>query len=479
MIGKLPPHSLEAEQAVLGGLLLETEAWDEVNSLLTPSSFYKPSHQKIYEILCFLKDKNEATDLVTTINLLQEKGFLEQIGGQTYLTELLDKTPSAANIVYHAKIVSEKKVIRNVIHISEKIIERAYKQDFEDVFDFLNDTEAEIFSISGEKKLQDMTSASQLMELSMDSLHRLSGQKGDVIGIASGFNELDYMTAGFKESEMIIVAARPSMGKTAFLVNFTLHALLENKQSVAFFSVEMSKEQMAIRMLSQMTRIPLSHLRVGNLADKSWDILMKKASVLSEAKLFIDDTTPISPAEIRSKCRKLKSKNGLDMIVIDYLQLMILNKKVESREREVSEISRQLKALSKELKVPVIALAQLNRAVENRSDQRPQLSDLRESGSIEQDADLIMMLYRDEYYNRHSEHKGIAELIVNKQRNGPTGMVKLKWNPEYGLFSNYVGQESPPPIGGPDSRPYIDSPPSSDHGLERMPDLSQTKNFAD
>ena len=472
----LPPHSLEAEQAVLGGLLLEPEAWDDVSPLLAPESFYKPSHQKIYEVLYSLKNRNEATDLVTTVNLLREKDLLEQIGGQAYLTDLLDKTPSAANIAYHAKIVSEKKTLRRVIHVSQKIIERAYKQDFEDILDFLNDTEAHIFSISEDKKLETMTSASQLMELSMDSLHRLSERNEDIIGIASGFNELDHMTAGFKESEMIVVASRPSMGKTAFLVNLTMHALLQDKKSVAFFSVEMSKEQMALRMLSQMTRIPLGHLRVGKLADKSWDILMKKASILSEAKLFIDDTAPISPTEIRSKCRKLKSKNNLDMIVIDYLQLMNLNHKVENREREVSEISRQLKALSKELKVSVIALAQLNRSVESRSDKRPLLSDLRESGSIEQDADLIMMLYRDDYYNHQSEDKGTVELIVNKQRNGPIGTVKLKWNPEYGLFSNYMEPQPPSPSG---PRPYDTRPTHTKTSLEGMPDLSETKNFAE
>ena len=306
--------------------------------------------------------------------------------------------------------------------------------------------------------------------------------QGDIIGVGSGFNELDHMTAGFKEGEVIIVAARPSMGKTAFLVNLVVHALLREKKKVAFFSVEMSKEQMALRMLSLICRIPLSHLRVGKLSDKSWSVLITKASELSESKLFMDDTAPISPVEIRSKCRKLKAKGNLDMVVVDYLQLMSLNKRVENREREVSEISRQLKALSKELKVPVIALAQLNRSVESRTDQRPLLSDLRESGSIEQDADVIMMLYRDEYYNKDSDQKGVTELIVNKQRNGPVGTVKLRWVAEYGLFDNPIQEDlGPPPPTAQHGPPSYGPGPAeslSEKTSHDTTDLSHLTNFA-
>ena len=475
----IPPQSLEAEKAVLGGILLDHEAFFEIATLLNPESFYKPSHQKIYEALSQLKNKNEPTDLVTVTNFLKQEGVLEQVGGLSYISELTEHTPSSANILHHAQIVSEKKLIREVIKASQGIVANGYKQDFETASDYLSQSEASIFALSNDIKRGDMVKASELVESSMDALQILSQREGDgIIGVGSGFDELDEMSAGFKESEMIIIAARPSMGKTALLVNITLNALLKEKRSVAFFSIEMSKEQVALRMLSQITKIPLSNLRNGKLAEKSWDILMTKAGVLSGTSLFIDDTAPISPVEIRSKCRKLKAQGTLDMVVIDYLQLMGLNHKVENREREVSEISKQLKSLSKELKVPVIALAQLNRSVENRSDQRPLLSDLRESGSIEQDADLIMMLYRDEYYNKNSEEKGIAELIINKQRNGPTGKVKLGWIPEYGLFTNYIDQDNIPP-DRPKGRPSQAPSSQTINSINFSPDISSYTNLAD
>lgn len=448
---RIPPQNIEAERSILGGLMLEQSAWDEVADLLVEEDFYKPSHRKVFAAIRDLNKRNQPTDLITVSNHLLSTAELDTIGGPSVLADMIDQTPSTANIASYAKIVQEKSLLRKLIQTGQGFVDRAYLQNFDDISGFLDSVEAEIFAVAEQKTTVGLTDASSLVKVSLEKLELLYTQKLSVTGIPSGFNELDDMTAGFQPGELIIVAARPSMGKTAFSLNIAVHAALREKKKVAYFSVEMGKEQVMIRLLSGAAKIRLSDLRVGSIDDKSWPRLINVAASMSETGLFIDDSSGISPFEIRAKARRMKAKYGLDLIMIDYLQLMSLKQRVENREREVSEISKLLKSIAKELQVPVIALAQLNRGVEGRSDRRPMLSDLRESGSIEQDADVIMMLYREDYYDRDNpEIKGLAEVIVAKQRNGPTDVVKLRWVPEYGLFENNITNfqpmpEAPPP----------------------------------
>ncbi|RME88739.1 MAG: replicative DNA helicase [Planctomycetota bacterium] len=435
----LPPQNIASEQSVLGGLLTDPEAWTEVSDLLQEDDFYKPAHQKIFAAIRDLYNKAQHCDLITVTNYLMDKKQLDLIGGPAYLAELIEKTPTAANIQSYAKIVHEKSLLRKMIRTSSKIIEKAYEQDFEDINSFIDEAESSIFSVAEQKSSQGLTSSSEIVKISLEKLDELCGKKGDITGIPTGFIELDKLTAGLHAGELIILAARPSMGKTALSLNIALHAALREKKSVAYFSLEMAKEQVMIRALASESQVELQNLRIGQIKDQDWPRIISTAAKLSESRLYIDDTSGISPFEIRSKARRLQSKEGLDLIVVDYLQLMTLKQKVENREREVSEISKMLKAIAKELQVPVLSLAQLNRGVEGRSDRRPLLSDLRESGSIEQDADIIMMIYREEYYDRDNpDVKGLAEVIIGKQRNGPTGVVKLKWLSQYGLFVNNI-----------------------------------------
>ena len=344
--------------------------------------------------------------------------------------------------------MTDKALIRRLIHSAQEIVDKGYEQDFNDVESFVDGAEASVFAIAEKRNDSGLVEASELVKGTLEKLEELYALKSDVTGVASGFTELDDMTAGFQSGEIIILAARPSMGKTAFSLNLCIQAALREKRKVAYFSLEMSKEQLMIRLLSIASKVPLGALRIGQLDDKAWPRLINTAAAMSDAGLFIDDTSGISPFEVRARARRLKAKHGLDMIIIDYLQLMSMKQRIESREREVAEISKTLKAIAKELKVPVIALAQLNRGVEGRSDRRPMLSDLRESGSIEQDADIIMMLYREDYYDRDNpEIQGISEVIVGKQRNGPTGTVKLNFKSEYGIFQDLdrSGPAPPPP----------------------------------
>ena len=447
MENRLPPQSIDAEKSILGGLMLEQDAWDDVSELLADEDFYKPSHKKIYAAIRELRRRETPADLVTVSNHLMERGELESIGGAVYLAELSDQTPSAANIASYAKIVKDKSLLRKVIASSQTFVDKAFSQEFENVDSFLDAIEAEVFRLTESKTTNGLTDASELVKVSLEKIESLYASKLKVTGVSSGFNDLDELTAGFHPGELIIIAARPSMGKTAFSLNIAQHAVLRNKQKVAYFSVEMGKESVMVRMLASSAKIRLSDLRVGQIDDQAWPRLINTAAALSETGLFIDDSSGISPFEIRAKARRMKAKYGLDMIMIDYLQLMSMKNRMESREREVSEISKLLKSIAKELQVPVVALAQLNRGVEGRSDRRPMLSDLRESGSIEQDADVIMMLYREDYYDRDKpEIKGVAEVIIAKQRNGPTDTVKVRWIPEYGIFDNLVrGPDAPMP----------------------------------
>jgi replicative DNA helicase len=450
--------------------MFEPEAWDEVADILVDDDFYRPANRIVFAAIRDLARKSEPVDLVTVTNFLINSGQLESVGGPTYLTELLDQTSTTVQIKAHANIIKEKSLLRTLIATGQDFVGRAYSSDFTDVPTFINEFESSVFKISESGAKQDLIDSSDLVKLSIERLEMLFANKGEIIGTPSGFFDLDKLTAGFQPKELIIIAARPSMGKTAFSLNVALHAALRAGKSVAYFSVEMAKEQLMLRALASEAKIPLGSMRTGNLGENEWTRLIDAAAKMSEANFFIDDTSGLSPYELHAKARRIKAKKGLDMIIVDYLQLMSLKTKVESREREVSEISKTLKAVAKDLGVPVIALAQLNRGVEGRSDRRPMLSDLRESGSIEQDADVIMMLYRDDYYDRDNpELKGNAEVIIGKQRNGPTDTVKLRWQPEIGLFSNHTGDR---PAGPFPMRPAGAAP----QGPPRPP--GGPKNFA-
>ncbi len=437
MATRIPPQNLDAEQSILGGLMVDVYAWDQIASLISEDDFYKIAHRKIFSVIQNLYNRNQPVDIITVSNLLIEKKELDVIGGPVYLAEVMNSTPTASNIASYAQIVREKALMRKLIHLSSEIIEKSYSETYADVESFLDEVEGQIFSLAERKQTSGLIGAAELIKVSIDKLTELSSRTSDVTGISSGFTFLDKMTAGFQPGELTIIAARPSMGKTAFSLNIAQHAALREKKVVAYFSVEMAKEQLMMRMLASEAKVSLSDLRKGHVGDTAWPRLIDKASKMAEAPIYIDDTSGISPFEIRAKARRLKAQHGLDIIMVDYLQLMDLKQKVESRERAVSEISKTLKAIAKELQVPVIALAQLNRGVEGRSDRRPMLSDLRESGSIEQDADVIMMLFREDYYDRDNpEVKGHSEVIIGKQRNGPTGTVKLKWEANIGRFSD-------------------------------------------
>ena len=432
---KLPPQNIEAEQSVLGGILIENEAVNKVMEILSADDFYRDAHRKIFNALINLSERDEPADLITVKNELQKTNQLDSIGGASYITSLMDSVPTAANIEYYAKIVKEKAILRNLIQTSTEIITKSY-QDRGDVEEFLDEAEREIFQISENRVKPSFYPIKKVVKDSFEIFQRLYEKKELVTGVPSGFKELDRMTAGFQPSDLIIVAGRPSMGKTAFCLNVAQHAAIENKITVGIFSLEMSKEQLVIRMFCSEARVEGNRLRTGFLAESDWPKLTIAAGNLSEAPIFIDDTAALSVLELRAKARRLKSDHGLGMLVIDYLQLMRGRSRVENRQQEISEISRSLKALSKELNIPVIAVSQLSRRTEERQGMRPQLSDLRESGAIEQDADLILFIYRDEVYNRSADNpnRGKAELIIGKQRNGPIGQIELQFEDKFTAF---------------------------------------------
>lgn len=457
MSTRIPPQNLEAEQSILGGLMLDREALDQVGDMLRAEDFYKPAHQKIYDAIKELHGKSQPIDIITVTNVLQAQGHMDVAGGPEYLISLLDKTISSANIVSHAKIVRDKATLRRLIQTNSQLIEKAYNQDFVDVESFVDQAESEIFKIGENKTASGLVGSMEIVKASIQKIEELYKRKADVTGVGTGFTELDKMTSGLHPGEMTIIAARPSMGKTAFSLNIAQHIALRLKKTVAYFSLEMGKESMMMRMLSAESKVNMSEIRNGRIQDSAWPKLINAASALSEASIFIDDTPGVSPFEIRSRARRLKAEHGIDVIMIDYLQLMSMKQKFNSREQEVAEISKSLKAIAKELQVPIIALAQLNRGVEGRADRRPMLSDLRESGSIEQDADVIMMLYRDDYYDKDDpEKQGHAEVIIGKQRNGATGTVKLRFDAKYNRFRDAESQavspmappQAPPPMPG-------------------------------
>ena len=439
---KLPPQHLEAEQSVLGGILIENEAINRVTEILDADDFYRDAHRKIFNALINLSERDEPADLITLTNELRKTDQLDSIGGASYLTSLIDSVPTAANIEYYAKIVKEKAILRKLIQTSTEIITQSY-EDRGDVEVFLDEAERAIFEISEKRVRPSFYSIRDIVKESFKTIERLFQKKELVTGVPSGFKELDRMTAGFQPSDLIIIAGRPSMGKTAFCLNVAQYAAIENKIPVAVFSLEMSKEQLVIRMLCSEAHVEGTRLRTGYLNESDWPKLTIAAGNLSEAPIYIDDTAALSVLELRAKARRLKSERGLGMLIIDYLQLMKGRARVENRQQEISEISRSLKALSKELNIPVIAVSQLSRKTEERTGNRPQLSDLRESGAIEQDADLIIFIYRDEVYNRSEDNpnRGKAEVIIGKQRNGPIGKIDLAFLDKFTTFKDlYKGE---------------------------------------
>jgi replicative DNA helicase len=439
---KLPPQNIEAEESILGGILIENEAINRVTEILDPDDFYRDAHRKIFNALINLSERDEPADLITLTNELRKIDQLDSIGGASYLTSLIDSVPTAANIEYYAKIVKEKAILRKLIQTSTEIITQSY-EDRGDVEVFLDEAERAIFEISEKRVRPSFYSIREIVKDSFTTIERLFKKKELVTGVPSGFKELDCMTAGFQPSDLIIIAGRPSMGKTAFCLNVAEYAAIENKIPVAIFSLEMSKEQLVIRMLCSQAHVEGTRLRTGYLNESDWPKLTIAAGNLSEAPIYIDDTAALSALELRAKARRLKSEHGLGMLIVDYLQLMKGRARVENRQQEISEISRSLKALSKELSIPVIAVSQLSRKTEERTGNRPQLSDLRESGAIEQDADLIIFIYRDEVYNRSEDNpnRGKAEVIIGKQRNGPIGKIDLAFLDKFTTFKDlYKGE---------------------------------------
>jgi len=429
---RLPPQALEAETSLLGGLLIDPEAIHRVADALKPEDFYRQAHQKVFRAALQLFEKDEPTDVIALSNQLSMMGDLDSVGGAAYLAQLAASVATSASIHFYAKLIREKSMLRGLITVATEIVEQGYAGE-DEVHQFLDDAERSIFEISERNIRQAFTPVREIVKDSFKAIEKLFENKSAVTGIPTGFKKINELTSGLQRSDLIIIAGRPSMGKTAFALNLATNAAFESKLACAIFSLEMSKEQLVQRMLCSEARVDSSKLRCGYLKESDWPRLTKAASRLSEAPLFIDDTPALSVLEMRAKTRRLKKQHEIGLVVVDYLQLM-RGEHTDSREREISEISRSLKALAKELNVPVIALSQLNRGVEARTDKRPQLSDLRESGAIEQDADLIAFIYRDEVYNRDSPEKGIAEIILGKQRNGPIGYARLKFFHEFTRF---------------------------------------------
>lgn len=434
---KLPPQNLEAEQSVLGGILLDNPALNTVLEALTQADFYSDAHRKIFKAIIDLSERSEPCDLITLSNILKDQKRIDQVGGTAYLASLVDNVASSANISYYVKIIKEKSVLRRLIGSATEILNKSYDAGM-DVDDILDEAEHAIFEISENKIRPAFHPIREIIRESFKTIERLYDKKELITGVATGFEKLDELTSGLQNSDLIIIAGRPSMGKTAFALNIAQYAALEAGVPVAIFSLEMAREQLATRMLSAEARVDSQRLRKGFLGETDWPKLTTAAGRLSDAPIYIDDTPAITVMEMKAKSRRLKADAGLGLVVLDYLQLMRGSSFKDSREQEISEISRSLKALAKELSLPVIALSQLNRKVEDRTNRRPQMADLRESGAIEQDADVIAFIYRDEVYNRSDDNpeKGMAEIIIGKQRNGPTGIVKLAFQEKYTRFEN-------------------------------------------
>ncbi|MBS4177629.1 replicative DNA helicase [Lederbergia citrea] len=436
LLDRTPPQNIEAEQAVIGAIFLEPSALILASEILIPEDFYRSSHQKIFDCMLKLSETGKAVDLITVTEELAAAKLLEDVGGVSYLSEIAVSVPTAANIGYYARIVEEKSLLRRLIRTATNIATDGYSRE-DEVDALLSEAEKQIMEVAQRKNAGAFHNIKDVLVRTYDNIELLHHQKGDVTGIPTGFTELDKMTAGFQRNDLIIVAARPSVGKTAFALNIAQNVGTKTGENIAIFSLEMGAEQLVMRMLCAEGNINAQNLRTGALTDEDWRKLTMAMGSLSNSGIYIDDTPGVRIGEIRSKCRRLKQEHGLGMILIDYLQLIQGNgRSGENRQQEVSEISRSLKALARELEVPVIALSQLSRGVEQRQDKRPMMSDIRESGSIEQDADIVAFLYRDDYYDQESENKNIIEIIIAKQRNGPVGTVSLAFVKEYNKFVN-------------------------------------------
>ena len=437
---RIPPHSVEAEQSVLGSILLDKDAMISVSETLIPEDFYKEAHRVIYECMLKLYNNQSEIDLITLADELRDQGYLDDIGGIAYITSLSTIVPTTSNIKYYINIVKEKSISRQLISAANDIINLGYDSSTK-VEDVLENAEKKIFDISQERTTNDFQPINQVLTETLSMLEKLYEEKSDVTGLTTGFRDLNKKINGLQRSDLLLIAARPAMGKTAFALNLVQNAALKGDASVAVFSLEMSKEQLVQRMVAAQSSVELKKIKTGTLAANDWPRITDGMAVLSGAKIHIDDTPGIKISELRSKCRKLKIEKGLDLVLIDYLQLMEGEGHNESRQQEIAKISRSLKILAKELDCPVVALSQLSRAPEQRADHRPMLSDLRESGSIEQDADIVMFLYRDEYYNPDTGRKNIGEVIVAKNRHGETGTVELVWFGEIQKFADKMREE--------------------------------------
>ncbi|MCH5268702.1 MAG: replicative DNA helicase [Lachnospiraceae bacterium] len=438
VIKRIPPHNVEAERAVIGAMIMDKDAILVSSELLTAEDFYQGQYGVLFDALIDLYRSGVGTDLITLQNKLREKEAPPELSSVEYIGGLLNSVPTSANVKHYATIVREKAMLRRLIQMTERVAGTCY-MDKEPLEDIMDTAEKGIFQVMQQQTGREFEPIRDVVLRTLDSIEKAAKQKGHITGLETGFRDLDYKMAGLQKSDLILVAARPAMGKTAFVLNIAEYVALHSDSTIAMFSLEMSKEQLVKRMLSMNARVDSQKIRTGNLEDEDWDRLVGSVRRIGNSHLVIDDTSGITATELRSKCRRLKIEQGLDLVIIDYLQLMSGSgkRRGESRQQEISEISRSLKVMARELNVPVIALSQLSRAVEQRPDKRPMLSDLRESGAIEQDADVVMFLYRDEYYNQEdSEEKGVAEVIIAKQRSGPTGSVKLAWLAGLTKFAN-------------------------------------------
>ena len=435
LIKRVLPHSVEAEQSVIGSMLMDRDAIMAASEIITGEDFYQHQYGVLFEAMVELYNEGKPVDLVTLQDRLREKEVPPEISSMEFVRELLNVVPTSANVRSYANIVQDKAMLRKLIKATEEIANTCYLAN-EKTEDIMEETEKKIFDLVQKRATGDFVPIKQVVLNALDRIEAASKNKGSVTGIPTGFIDLDYKTSGFQPSDLILIAARPSMGKTAFVLNIVQHMAFKCNQTVAIFSLEMSKEQLVNRLFSLESKVDSQSLRTGSFSDEDWGKLIEGAGVIGRSNLIIDDTPGISIGELRSKCRKYKLEHNLGIIIIDYLQLMTGSKKTDSRQQEISDISRSLKEVARELNVPVVALSQLSRAVEQRPDHRPMLSDLRESGAIEQDADVVMFIYRDDYYNHDTDKKGIAEIIIAKQRNGPIGTVELVWLPDYTKFAN-------------------------------------------
>ena len=437
---KIPPHSIEAEQAVLGGLMLDNPAWDKIADLITADDFYRREHQLIFRAVAELAEEAQPFDVVTVVERLERCGEDETVGGLAYVGGLAKDTPSAANITAYGKIVREHAIRRQLIGVGGEIADTAFNPEGRDTEALLDEAESKVFRIAdeGARGREGFKPIKTLLTSAVERIDELF-RKGDAVtGLSTGFADFDDMTSGLQPGDLVIIAGRPSMGKTSYAMNLAEHAAIKEEKAVAVFSMEMPGESLAMRLMSSLGRISQQRVRTGQLEDEDWPRITSAVTLLSQAKLFIDDSPGLSPTELRARCRRLKREHDLGMVVVDYLQLMQIQGTNENRATEISEISRGLKSLAKEMNVPVVALSQLNRSLESRPNKRPVMSDLRESGAIEQDADLIVFIYRDEVYNEDSPDKGTAEIIIGKQRNGPIGTLRLTFLGQYTRFENFV-----------------------------------------